>query len=271
GGGGSGTTYDGSTTLKAPFTYNGNNGTTITQNGSQTCTSIYCHSDGTAVATGVIPTGHSSPAWDSQATIACTACHAYPPLYAQDQPKANSHFFHQGFTCNFCHVATTKDGVTIADPTKHANGVYDVAPDPGASGKCGSSYVTPSFTYAFDPGGGKCSSVNCHSTCGVGTQATWTWGNETAVATISYMPYPELNTCYQIPFYGTASAGTAPYTYSWNFGDGTTSTVQNPVHLFPAVPNGSYPVTLTVRDVNRHMGTSSLTMSMPSSVCNGTY
>lgn len=36
----------------------------------------------------------------------------------------------------------------------------------------------------------------------------------------------------------------APETWLWNFGDGTTSTLQNPVHNFPAV--GSYDVTLTV-------------------------
>lgn len=34
--------------------------------------------------------------------------------------------------------------------------------------------------------------------------------------------------------------------WSWNFGDGGTSTVQNPVHTYPA--NGTYPVTLTVTD-----------------------
>ena len=36
----------------------------------------------------------------------------------------------------------------------------------------------------------------------------------------------------------------APETWLWNFGDGTTSTLQNPVHTFPSV--GSYDVTLTV-------------------------
>lgn len=35
-----------------------------------------------------------------------------------------------------------------------------------------------------------------------------------------------------------------PETWSWNFGDGTTSTLQNPVHTFPAL--GTYNVVLTV-------------------------
>jgi hypothetical protein len=36
--------------------------------------------------------------------------------------------------------------------------------------------------------------------------------------------------------------------YSWNFGDGTTSTAKDPVHAFPAY--GSYTVTLTAYDVH---------------------
>ncbi|TAE50707.1 MAG: PKD domain-containing protein, partial [Bacteroidetes bacterium] len=36
--------------------------------------------------------------------------------------------------------------------------------------------------------------------------------------------------------------------YFWNFGDGTTSTVPNPIKLF--APNASYTITLTVTDVN---------------------
>src|SRR5512137_2730143 len=40
------------------------------------------------------------------------------------------------------------------------------------------------------------------------------------------------------------SDGTPPLQYLWDFGDGTTSTVKDPTHIF--APNGNYTVSLTV-------------------------
>ena len=37
-----------------------------------------------------------------------------------------------------------------------------------------------------------------------------------------------------------------PYTYRWVFGDGSTSTLQNPAHTYESP--GTYVVTLTVKD-----------------------
>ena len=53
-------------------------------------------------------------------------------------------------------------------------------------------------------------------------------------------------------FNGSASGGSAPYTYSWDFGDGSpSSSAQDPVHAYAS--SGSYTVTLTVAD---HAGNS---------------
>ena len=50
-----------------------------------------------------------------------------------------------------------------------------------------------------------------------------------------------------VSFTGSAQGGTAPYTYSWNFGDGSAaSTAQNPSHTYTAA--GTYDATLTVTD-----------------------
>lgn len=46
----------------------------------------------------------------------------------------------------------------------------------------------------------------------------------------------------------TSNDGAPAYTYSWNFGDGNTSTLQNPTHQYAA--GGTYTVTLTVTNTN---------------------
>lgn len=49
-----------------------------------------------------------------------------------------------------------------------------------------------------------------------------------------------------IKFIGSASGGSAPYSYSWNFGDGGTSSLANPTHAYTSP--GSYSASLTVKD-----------------------
>ena len=49
-------------------------------------------------------------------------------------------------------------------------------------------------------------------------------------------------------FVSTAFAGTAPYTYFWSFGDGTTSTLAHPVHTYPNY--STYTPCLTITDAN---------------------
>ncbi|MGC8725115.1 MAG: PKD domain-containing protein [Thermoplasmata archaeon] len=51
-----------------------------------------------------------------------------------------------------------------------------------------------------------------------------------------------------VQFYGNATGGIAPYSWKWTFGDGATSTSQNPTHLYPV--SGNYTVNLTVTDSN---------------------
>ncbi len=115
-----------------------------------TCSTFYCHSDGTRVATGQL-NAFTSPAWGTVA--ACDACHGYPPGYISGAPKANSHGYPHSQSCDTCHNATTTDGLTISDQTKHANGVYDVVPGAGLV-----------FSYTFKTTGGSCTNVVCHAT-----------------------------------------------------------------------------------------------------------
>ena len=49
-----------------------------------------------------------------------------------------------------------------------------------------------------------------------------------------------------VSFTSNATGGSAPYTYTWTFGDSSASTDANPVHAYAAA--GNYSVTLSVRD-----------------------
>jgi len=48
-----------------------------------------------------------------------------------------------------------------------------------------------------------------------------------------------------VSFTASATGGTAPYTYSWNFGDGQTSTSQNPSHTYTSEGNDTATLTIT--------------------------
>lgn len=50
----------------------------------------------------------------------------------------------------------------------------------------------------------------------------------------------------EVQFKGIAYGGTPPYSWLWTFGDGGTSTQQNPIHVYTA--EGTYVVTLNVTD-----------------------
>lgn len=63
-----------------------------------------------------------------------------------------------------------------------------------------------------------------------------------------------------IQFYDQSTNG--PTSWNWDFGDGNTSTVQNPVHTYSA--NGTYMVTLTVGNINGTAQTTQVvTVNMP--------
>jgi predicted CxxxxCH...CXXCH cytochrome family protein len=115
-----------------------------------TCTNVYCHSDGSTVATAQSPA--SPPVAWSAPTLSCGSCHGNPPAYQSGSPKANSHARHDGYSCSICHATTTADGTTIADQSRHVSGAYDLAP--GAN---------TTFAYSFAQAGGSCSANSCHS------------------------------------------------------------------------------------------------------------
>lgn len=235
--------YDGRTLL-SPYTYEATNGTTVTTSGTMTCSNIYCHSNGTSVSTHVIPPS-TSPSWVAAGPLACSTCHGYPPQYGQDEPKSNSHVVHQQqleqhswFSCATCHAETTGDGTTIADTDNHVNGEFNVSPAAGNS-----------FTYTYARGGGTCSDITCHPEANFHNGASRIWGNIVLQAGISvtYGPAP-----FQVTLIGSTSGGTQPYTFHWEFDDGSTADGALVTHTYAS--SGPYFPRLTVTDVNFHTG-----------------
>ena len=55
----------------------------------------------------------------------------------------------------------------------------------------------------------------------------------------------------QVNFTSTPSGGVPPYSYTWDFGDGLKSTLQNPQHVYEK--SGDYTAGLTVQDSAGHM------------------
>ncbi|MDA8077543.1 MAG: CxxxxCH/CxxCH domain-containing protein [Nitrospiraceae bacterium] len=114
------------------------------------CGNTYCHSNGTSVATGAIPS-NNSPNWGGVSAV-CTSCHNYSPDYSNGNPKANSHVQHGLMTCEKCHWLTTQTGSAITDYSKHANRRYDVGNSAGT------------IIYSYSASGGSCSGpFGCHS------------------------------------------------------------------------------------------------------------
>jgi PKD repeat protein len=66
-----------------------------------------------------------------------------------------------------------------------------------------------------------------------------------------------------IDFSGEADGGLSPYTWSWDFGDAATSTVQNPTHRY--AENGTYEVTLYVTDSEGNQGVDYFTVDVSDS------
>src|SRR6266851_5446011 len=72
-----------------------------------------------------------------------------------------------------------------------------------------------------------------------------------------------------VAFTGTATGGTPPYGYSWNFGDGSAaSTLQNPSHTYGSA--ATYTATLTVADSSAPVKTATSSVTITASPISGT-
>lgn len=123
----------------------------------------------------------------------------------------------------YTHFWDYGDGNTSTDPTPthtFADGVYIVW-----------HYVEDTLTGCADS-----TLLTITIACGTGctVDGVWTYNLNTS-------------NC-EVHFASSAWGGQAPYTYFWNFGDGNTSTLANPIHQYPN--NSTWTPCLTITDMN---------------------
>jgi PKD repeat protein len=159
-------------------------------------------------------------------------------------------------------------GISVHGPLSATASASRMAGDaPVAVGFTGSGAggTTPySYSWAFGDGASSNLQNPSHTYTGPGTfTATLTITDSsagTAVATAVVVVSPSLGASASasvsqgpaplaVTFTGTTSGGLGPFTYAWNFGDGVSSTIQNPSHTYAVA--GNYTATLAVTDANR--------------------
>jgi len=130
--------------------------TSVTNTGTKTCSSLYCH--------GILPGGanwgggsDTNPVWDG--TVACGDCHrataASPPTSGQHQKHARAFNAGYNYDCGFCHKDPGVDG------SLHGNNKSEVIfsnDDPEVSGGIYNGDTDMLGSY------GSCDNLYCHST-----------------------------------------------------------------------------------------------------------
>lgn len=111
----------------------------------------------------------------------------------------------------------------------------------------GAMFSTENASHVYSAPGTYTAQLWVNDSAGATFQQEWTVSVQAAgfQASASAAPDPA-NVGETVAFRSTASGGTAPYTISWKFGDGGTSTLADPTHTYLAA--GTYPVAFEAQD-----------------------
>ncbi len=145
---------------------------------AETCSNIYCHSNGSstsAVGTATWMTGVATPDYRT-VDLACNVCHAYPPSDTNHNRHMSYSSTGKGTVgCQHCHYTTTTTGTSISSKTLHVkNRAKDVA--------AGGTFNTYSVSFTYSSSARTCASASCHG--GVQfTAITASWSDATSSCT----------------------------------------------------------------------------------------
>lgn len=107
---------------------------------------------------------------------------------------------------------------------------------------CGSVIELQDFYMSWQPNANAdcgCSNAKCYTEPSIIVEAP-------LIANFDFNP--SCLSAYTLDFVSTTTGGTPPYSYEWDFGDGTTSNLANPSHTYDST--GPYTVNLTVYDAD---------------------
>jgi S-layer protein (TIGR01567 family) len=206
--------------------------------------------DGTTTETDYYSSGSTASAlhsWSSPGTYNIKAM----AIDSKDAASGWSNSFSVNIAPNHTAVALTAI----------ANGLYSGTVNGTIFFAGSASGGTPPYTYSWNFGDSASSSQQnaTHAYSGAGnytanltvTDSAGITAQDSARVTVGSKLVAMANGPYsgtigiQITFAGSASGGTPPYAYSWNFGDGASSSQQNPTHAYGV---GTYTANLTVTD-----------------------
>src|SRR5882724_5436863 len=169
---------------------------------------------------------------DNQGAQSTTASQSVTVTPANQPPVGNFTFSCSGLTCSFTSTSSDPDGTITAYSWTFGDGATSTAQNPSHTYAAGGTY-TVTLTVTDNQ---TATSAPASRTVGV------TPPNQAPTA--SFTSSCSALTC---SFTSTSSDPDGSIaSYSWTFGDGATSTAQNPSHTYAA--GGTYTVTLTVTD-----------------------
>lgn len=200
--------YGGSTTVWANLTAN-------------TYSSLNVFALKSSIGSYVLPDGFGTPLTDTTTTT----------LYTQ-VPSSHSGDIFLGFA--WTTTATASPSFTVgASPSQTLEQNCEIySSNPYNYG----SAVIPATTVGVDAGYDLFlneSSVYASSPASTMDGISFYEGSPPLSASASASPSTDVVAGTSVIFTGTATGGTSPYTWDWQFGDGGSSTAQNPSHAFP--------------------------------------
>jgi PKD repeat protein len=168
----------------------------------------------------------------------------------------------QNLVVNIACPASGTVGTAVTCSATSSGGTSPVTFSWSAPGGSPSSGTGSSFSTTYNVKGSKTITVT-------GTDSSSPAKTATASATVTINPLalavviggPSSGTVgTAVTFSANATGGTAPYTFSWTFGDGSSGTGNMVSHTYST--KGTYTVTVTVRDANSASATASKTITI---------